>query len=799
MAPASLHRFRPLLAAVAAREPGLAELADSDLRARAAALRAAVSDLEPAAIPDERLADAFALVRETSRRALGLRPYDVQVAAGLALHQGRVVEMATGEGKTLAAVAPVFLAALAGRGAHVLTFNDYLARRDAAWMGPIYERLGLSAGCVQEGMAAAARRCAYGCDVTYLTAKEVGFDLLRDGLCLERAEQVRRPFHFALVDEADSILIDEARIPLVIAGALESEEVGLGRLADLARRLEPGVDYDTDEHRHNVFLTEAGAERTEALLGHGALFTAESVNLLAAVRNAIHAEHLLTRDVDYIVRRGAVELVDELTGRVAENRQWPDGLQAAVEAKEGLRLGSDGVLLGSITLQHLLRLYPRLAGMTATARPAARELRDLYGVEVETIPSNRPCVRVDDADRIYTHRGARDRAVEEEVARVHRAGRPILVGTASVADSEGLAARLRRAGILCRVLNAKNDEQEAEIVADAGALGAVTISTNMAGRGTDIKLGGRSAAEHDRVTALGGLYVLGTNRHESRRIDDQLRGRAGRQGDPGSSRFFLSLDDDLLRRYGIDRLLAATPIPVGEEAPIDSGVVRREVDRAQRIAEGECFDVRMRLHDYSQILETQRQYVQEWRQEVLEGAAEGGLLERRRPERWRELAGCLKAGVLLEVERRLTLLAIDGCWSDYLTEMQTLRDEIHLVSLDGRQPIAEFFRTAIGAFDTLVEHIEETAAEAFERLKVTADGADWDTAALRRPAATWTYLVSDHVFGGNLLHTMATRASFGFMGVLVLWPVLIAWGLYVRWRRRRGPATDRGRGGDVVP
>ena len=487
-------------------------------------------------------------MRETARRVLGLRLHDVQILGGLALHRGAVAEMATGEGKTLAAVAPAFLTALSGRGSHVLTVNDYLARRDAAWMGAVYERLGVTVGVVQEGMAAEARREAYARDVTYVTAKEAGFDLLRDGLCLRLADQVHRwslaegdqgaPLHAAIVDEADSILIDEARIPLVIAGAGASEDGGLlPRLAAIMRRLERGADFEIDEHAHNVFLTDRGALAVEASLGRGSLVAPENLNLAAATRNALHAEALLRRDVDYIVRGDTVELVDEMTGRVAENRQWPDGLQAAVEAKEGLSLGTDGRILGSITIQHFLRLYPRLAGMTATARSSAAELREIYGLEVMSIPPHRACQRIDDPDLIYARHEARDAALLAEIRAANESGRPVLVGTASVADSERLAAELRRNGIAHQVLNAKNDEREAAIVADAGALGAVTISTNMAGRGTDIKLGGRDEVDRERVLATGGLYVIGTHRHESVRIDNQLRGRAGRQGDPGRSRF----------------------------------------------------------------------------------------------------------------------------------------------------------------------------------------------------------------------------------------------------------------------
>jgi preprotein translocase subunit SecA len=554
--------------------------------------------------------------------------------------------------------------------------------------------------------------------------------------------------------------------------------------------MRPGVDFDTDEGGRNVFLAEPGVDEAEKALECGNLMAAENVTLLASVRNALHAEHLLERDVDYIVRRGAVELVDEFTGRVAENRQWPDGLQAAVEAKEGLRLGADGRILGSLTLQHLLHLYPHLCGMTATARSAVRELREVYDLEVAVIPPHRPCIREDLPDLLYTHREARDRALLAEIARVHATGRPILVGTASVADSERLAAALGEHGIHCRVLNAKNDEEEAAVVAEAGALGAVTISTNMAGRGTDIRLGGHDERNRHEVVALGGLYVLGTHRHESVRIDRQLRGRAGRQGDPGSSRFYVSLDDELLERCGIARLIPEKLFPKDPDdrvdSPIDSPIVRREVARAQRIIEGQCADARRRLYEFSEILERQRELMATWRQELLEERERPGLLEERAGERWRRLRDELGDPAVQDVERRLTLLVLDRCWSEHLTEMQAVRDEVHLVALDGRLPIAEFYRTAIAAFEELLERIDDETVAAFERLAIGRDGRpDWDEAGLRGPSATWTYLVHDDVFGGNLFLGLSNRASIGLWAVLLLWPVLLAWGIYLRWKRRK--------------
>jgi preprotein translocase subunit SecA len=777
------------LTAINALEADLARLDDQELRDRAEDVRRQALTGAP---PETLLPEWFALVRETASRTLGERPYDVQMLAGIALYQGKLVEMQTGEGKTLAAVAPVSLHALAGSGVHVLTFNDYLARRDAAWMGPVYERLGLTVGCVQEGLSPAERQRAYGCDVTYLTVKEAGFDFLRDGLCLERGEQVHRPFHVALVDEADSILIDEARIPLVIAGTYDEVAIDLERLADIARQLESGRDYSADAR--NVFLTERGAYRAEALLGCGNFFASRNVPLLAELRNALHAHALLRRDVDYIVRDGRIELVDELTGRVAEKRHWPDGLHAAVETKEGLRRQTEGKIFGSITIQHFLRKYPRLCGMTATARAAADELAEVYGLEVVTVPPNRPCRRVDLPDVIHVSREAKRRALLAEIANTHATGRPVLVGTVSVEESESLAADLREAGIACRVLNAKNDAEEAGIVAEAGALGAVTISTNMAGRGTDIRLGGPGELQRDQVLALDGLYVLGTNRHESRRIDDQLRGRAGRQGDPGSSRFLISLEDRLLERCGIDKLLGPKLYRAAQEAGgtaesgkvLDHKAIHREVARVQRIMEGEHFALRQRLLTFWEVLERQRAFLQEWRQEALEGREPDRLLARRCLDRWSQLHETYGDALLDRIEQRIVLVALDRCWSDHLAEMRAVRDEVHLFQLGGKDPYVEFCRTAGAAFEVLLEKIEETAADLFERLEVAADGSvDWEGQGLRGPSSTWTYLITDDILGGNTFLTLANRAGFGLWAVLVAGWILFPWALVLHWQRRR--------------
>jgi preprotein translocase subunit SecA len=776
-----LSAYRATLARISALEAAVTALDDAGLTERARTLRSRVLDGSPL---EAQIPEAFALAREAARRALGQRPFDEQILAGLALAQGRIAEMATGEGKTLAAVAPVFLHALAGRGAHVLTFNDYLARRDAAWMGPIYGRLGLSVGFVQERMSVAERQPGYRSDVTYLTAKEAGFDHLRDALALEPAERAQREYHFALVDEADSILIDEARIPLVIAGDTGDAFAGPERLAALVRGLVPGRDYDTDEHAHNIALTEAGTARAEAALGGVSLHAVENVSLHAQLRHALHAEHLLKRDVDYIVRGGKVELVDESTGRVADRRHWPDGLHAAVEAKEGLRLTSEGRILGQVTLQHFLRLYPRLAGMTATAHTAAEELEAFYGLRTIVIPTHRPMVRADEVDVVFTHQAAKRAALVSEIARFHAAGRPVLVGTASVGESEDLAAALGDAGVACAVLNARNDEAEAAIVARAGEPGAVTISTNMAGRGTDIRLGGADESRRAEVMGLGGLCVIGTNRHASLRIDQQLRGRAGRQGDPGSSRFFVSLEDPLIRRYGVEQLVSARHLPARQDAPVESRLLRSEIARVQRIVEDEGFQLRRTLFGYSDIVEKQRQAVQRWRTVVLERAEPPHLLAERAGERHERLRPVVGEEVLGEIERRLTVLAIDRCWSDHLAELRDMREDSVLLAFAGRFPLAEFHHQAGESFQALEDRIEDEVVRDFERIEITTAGVDWEREGLRGPSATWTYLVGENPFGASGLMSPAGR--IGSVAAAAGAPLLVLLqGLSVVWERRR--------------
>ena len=724
------------------------------------------------------LVEAFALVRQGSRRAIDLSPFDVQMIAGLAMAQGKIAELPTGEGKTLAAVFPAYLHALTGRGVHVLTFNDYLARRDAAWMGPIYKLLGLSVGCVQEGISPAEKRRAYGSDITYATAKEAGFDFLRDQICFQKEERVHRPFHMALVDEADSILIDEARIPLVISGVEDRAAWDARRLAAAAKTLAPGKDYETDNEHRNVFLTDSGEECVEAVLGCGSLYDPKNQQLLEAIYCALHAQALLCRDVDYIVRNGKIEIVDEFTGRVVDNRHWPDGLQAAVEAKENLARKSEGRILGLITLQHFFRLYPKLCGMTATARPSAEELKEFYRLNVMIVPPNRPSIRIDHPDTIFTHKEAKRQALVREISGVQAAGRPILVGTASVKESEELALDLERAGISCHVLNAKNDELEASIIAQAGLPGCVTISTNMAGRGTDIKLGGADEKERGKAVGLGGLNVIGTNRHESLRIDQQLRGRAGRQGDPGSTRFFISLEDDLFERYGLVKMFYERHHLKPQQEALGLALINKEIEHAQRIIEGQNFDIRKSLWKYSSLVELQRQTIQAWRESIFFSRDPSPILSQQNAELYEKGLARFGQPQLDSLERRVALYHIDRLWSDHLAWVNDTRESIHLVSLGGMTPINEFMKSVTAVFMEIRGKVEDAVVAALRPLIKKEGPLDLDAEGIKGPSSTWTYLINEDQFGWGI--EMMKGRNIGFsVGAAAFYGPLFIFALFV--------------------
>ncbi|HLL98084.1 MAG TPA: preprotein translocase subunit SecA, partial [Rubrobacteraceae bacterium] len=550
--------------AVSALEPEVERLPDAALRAKSDEFRERLAGGEGL---DDVLPEAFAVVREASRRTLGMRPFDVQVMGGIALHEGKIAEMKTGEGKTLAATMPVYLNALSGKGVHIVTVNDYLARRDAGWMGEIYEFLGLKVGLIQESMGFAERKEAYGSDLTYGTNAQFGFDYLRDNIATSTEQLVQRELNFAIVDEVDSILIDEARTPLIISGMPESAADVYYRFAAIVPRLREGEDYEVDEKKRQVAPTESGVEKVEKALGVENLYDDVNTNLVNHLNQALRAHALFHKDVEYIVRDNQVFIVDEFTGRVLEGRRYSEGLHQAIEAKERVEIREENQTVATITIQNFFRQYEKLSGMTGTAATEADEFMHIYKMEVVSIPTHKEMIRDDKDDLVYKTKMAKYGAVVEDIVERHNEGQPVLVGTVSVEVSEHLARLLKQKGIKHNVLNAKHHEREAEIIAEAGEKGAVTIATNMAGRGTDIKLG-------EGVPEVGGLYVLGTERHESRRIDNQLRGRSGRQGDPGESRFYLSFEDDLLRLFGGDRMQGLIDrIGLEEDVPIEAGMI----------------------------------------------------------------------------------------------------------------------------------------------------------------------------------------------------------------------------------
>jgi preprotein translocase subunit SecA len=747
---ADLTRYRRLLPAIAAREDELRAQPDAALPGLAAAAR------------DD--AERCAIGREAARRALGERPYDVQLLGALVMLSGHVAEMATGEGKTLAGALAAAGYALRGRPVHVMSVNGYLARRDADWMRPVYDLLGVTVGCVTQASTPAERRRAYAAQVTYAPVSEIGFDVLRDRLVTDAADLVVPDPDVVLIDEADSVLIDEARVPLVLAGAAAEGDDDLG-MAQIAASLVPGLHYEVDDEARNVTLTDAGARYAERALGGIDLYAGE-LDALTRLNVALHAHALLRRDVDYIVADGKLQLVSASRGRVARLQRWPDGLQAAVEAKEGLAASESGEVLDSITVESLVRRYPRVCGMTGTAVAVGEQLRQFYGLEVAVIPPNRPRVRVDEADRLYATRDQKDAAIVGEVAAVHATGRPVLIGTLDVAESERLADMLSAAGLSCVVLNAKNDAEEAAIIADAGSPGASTVSTQMAGRGTDIRLGGRGG-DSEHVAGLGGLYVIGTGRHASSRLDHQLRGRSGRQGDPGGSVFFASMQDEMIASYAPDAARrgsgAAGPASAGpaSDGRLSDAGAHRAVGHAQRAAEQANLEIHRNTFRYSKLIEDQRGVVLEHRDRMLRTDAALRALADRCPERYRELAATLEPEVLAGAARQIVLYHLDRGWADHLAVLAGIREGVHLRALGngpnpfimGLDPLAEFHAEAVGQFTSLLDQVEQRSADTFRTAPIGPAGADLDGAGLKRPTATWTYLVQDNPFG-----TAAERA-----------------------------------------
>ena len=593
-----IKKMRAIVDEINGLEPSLSGLSDSSLAAKTQEFKKRLADGETL---DDILPEAFAVVREASKRVLGMRHFDVQLIGGITLHRGNIAEMRTGEGKTLVATLPVYLNALTGKGVHVVTVNDYLAKRDSEWMGKLYRALGLSVGLIVANLDYNQRKLAYASDITYGTNNEFGFDYLRDNMVIHAEQMVQRPLNYAIVDEVDSILIDEARTPLIISGPGERSTDSYYTLAKVVPQLVAGEDYTIDEKQKTIAPTESGIAKVEKMLKIENLYDSANLELNHLLNASLRAYAMMHRDKDYVVKDGQVVIVDEFTGRLMFGRRYSDGLHQAIEAKEGLKVERESQTLASITFQNYFRMYEKLAGMTGTAKTEEQEFNNIYGLEVYEIPPNKPLLRKDLPDLIFKTKKAKYKAVVKDVVERHKKGQPVLVGTTSITQSEQLSDMLLKSGVPHNVLNAKHHEKEAEIVANAGQRGMVTIATNMAGRGTDISLG-------EGVAELGGLHILGTERHESRRIDNQLRGRSGRQGDPGSSQFFLSLEDDLMRIFGADNISGMMDkLGMEEDEPIEHSLITKSIERAQKKVENHNFNIRKYILEYDDVMNQQRE------------------------------------------------------------------------------------------------------------------------------------------------------------------------------------------------
>jgi len=786
----TLDRIRPTVDRVNALESSVSPLSDDRLAAKIAGFRQRVENGEPL---DDLLPETFAVVREAGKRVLEMRHFDVQLMGGVILHEGRIAEMRTGEGKTLVATLPIVLNALTGRGVHLVTVNDYLARRDADWMGKLYRSLGMSVGVIVHGMDDTERQASYRCDITYGTNNEFGFDYLRDNMKFRVEDMVQRDLHYAIVDEVDSILIDEARTPLIISGPAEESTSFYTRVNSVIPFLKKDTDYTVDEKARQVLLTEeAGIPKLERLLSVDNLYDPGNIEVLHHVNQALKAHILFHRDVDYMVKDGEVVIVDEFTGRLMPGRRWSDGLHQAVEAKEGVKIENENQTLATITFQNYFRMFDKLAGMTGTADTEAAEFQQIYKLAVTIVPTNQPMVRQDLSDQIYRTEKEKFQAVLEEVKELHTQGRPVLVGTVSIEKSERLSGLLTRHGVPHNVLNAKHHEQEAQIIAEAGHPGRVTIATNMAGRGVDIKLG-------EGVVGKGGLHIIGTERHESRRVDNQLRGRAGRQGDPGSSRFYLSLEDDLLRIFGSDRISPIMEkLGMEEGEPIEHPLINRAVENAQKKVEGHNFDIRKHLLEYDDVMNRQRTVIYDMRRDVLgsedlremvlefagevaEDLAARVSAENAHPEEWdfeglstavyaqfgfrpeiteaerakltpSDLADRVRTGAeafyakkeadygadaIRYLERMFLLSTVDALWKDHLLSMDHLKEGIGLRGYAQKDPLKEYQREGFDLFSDLISRIKEESLKRLFLVKVQREeeGAEMkERAPAPRPA-----------------------------------------------------------------
>ncbi len=810
----TIKKLRPLVEQINSLEPEIQKLSDEALRGKTAEFKERLAKNETL---DSLLPEAYAVVREASKRAIGLRQFDVQLMGGMILHQGKIAEMRTGEGKTLVAVAPVYLNALLGRGVHVITVNDYLAKRDRQWMGPIYEFLGMSVGYVQHDMSPQDHRAAYACDITFVTNNEIGFDYLRDNMVVRREDRVlrylptplerdglMRRLPFAIVDEVDSILVDEARTPLIISGPAEesTEKYAIvnkliphlkGRTVTEKEEIDSkysgedlgkGFDFIIDEKAHNATLTDEGIAKCEKILQIESLYDDVQGEWIHHINQALRAHHLYHRDVDYVVKDGEVIIVDEFTGRLMPGRRWSEGLHQAVEAKENIRIAEENQTLATITFQNFFRLYNKIAGMTGTAMTEASEFWEIYKLDVVEIPTNRSMIRIDYADVIYRTEREKNNAIVEEIMQLWKTGRPVLVGTRSIEKSEKLSAMLRQKGVPHQVLNAKYHEMEAQIISQAGAKGAVTIATNMAGRGTDIILSGNPPNPQlsEEIKKLGGLHVLGTERHESRRIDNQLRGRTGRQGDPGSSRFFLALDDELMRLFGTDRLSGVMGrLGMQEGEDIQHPLLTRAIENAQRKVEAMNFDIRKQLLEYDNVMNKQREMVYRMRNEILDGQDVSAtlksmieesleeklglwILAKEIPENWDTVAfhnwlshtfnaeGSIEASawahmsrdevhekageiielatqkrreeigeeIFLQLQRMVLLQTMDVAWKDHLYDLDQLKKSISLRAYAQKDPLIEFQHEGFTMFQQMMTRIREQTIEYLFKLHLAA-------------------------------------------------------------------------------
>ncbi len=742
-----LKKIQPLVEKINSLEKNFEDLSEEKLRKKTESFK---ERLKKETL-DDILPEAFALAREASKRTLNQRHYDVQLIGGVALHQGKIAEMKTGEGKTLAATLPLYLNALEGKGAHLVTVNDYLAKRDTIWMGQIYHLLGLSVGCIthdsaflydpefetekedeirdemgsfkviEDYLRPVSRKEAYSADITYGTNNEFGFDCLRDNMAYSLENQVQRGFHYAIVDEIDSILIDEARTPLIISGASEESTEKYKEFARIASRLEKEKDYTLDEQTKSLAITEEGQEKIVGMLGSDP-WAGNDITTTHQLEAALKAKTYFIKDQNYVIKEGKVIIVDEFTGRLMPGRRWSGGIHQAVEAKEGLEVQQESRTYATVTFQNFFRMYDKLAGMTGTALTSSEEFDTVYNLEVIVIPTNKPLIRKSLSDKIYKNLDAKFKAVVEEIKERNEKGQPLLVGTVSIENNEKLGRLLEREGISHNILNAKNHEKEAEIIAQAGKKGAVTIATNMAGRGVDIILGGNppDLKEQKEVKDVGGLHVIGTERHEARRIDNQLRGRAGRQGDPGSSQFFVSLEDDLMRVFGgekISSILETLKVP--EDQPIEAKMVSRAIESAQAKVEGLNFDARKHVLEYDNVMNKHREVFYKKRQEVLEKSREGELKEdmieiiekagfsREDYERREKEAG---EETMRRIEKLVYLKVLDTLWIEHLENMDQVRDSVRLRAYGQQDPLVEYKKEGHRMFRSFLGMVEDTVA-----------------------------------------------------------------------------------------